>query len=203
MWRGSQPRVPSSDEMRYLLILAAAACLMNFSWARRHFFVRSAATPPFRRGLAPMGTLFGVGQIISLALEAGLSLGVQTGTALVLYLGAQVTFWLTVRAFGSLRPMIAFAPAQPQVLVTKGPYKYVRHPFYTSYSLFWIAGAVAVPNWVTLTSVLVMCALYYWAALGEEASIARSALSADYATYRQETGMFLPKMPRYRQRDLD
>lgn len=150
-----------------------------------------------------MGTLFGVAQLISLVLENGLSLEVRTGVSLALYLSAQAIFWSTVRAFGSARPLIAFAPDTPKVLVTKGPYRYVRHPFYTSYSLFWIAGATAVPNVLTLTSVLVMGAFYYWAAIGEEAAISGSELGSDYSAYRKRTGMFFPKVFRRAARSLD
>jgi len=78
--------------------------------------------------------------------------------------------------------------------VTVGPYRYVRHPFYLSYSLFWLAGAVAVPYWPMIVGSLGMLTLYYRAAAQEEQTIARSGLSAEYEAYKRTTGMFLPRI---------
>lgn len=184
--------------MRYVLMVIAATCALSFSWARRSFFVRSVSTPPLRKGLGPLGTLFGAGILISLAIDHDLKIDLRTAISLVLFLSSQAVFWLSVRAFGSSRPSIAFSSDTPQRLVTNGPYRYIRHPFYTSYSLFWLAGALAAPNWVTLISVPVMTTLYYLAARGEEESLSTSELGAVYSDYRDRTGMFVPRMCRLR-----
>jgi protein-S-isoprenylcysteine O-methyltransferase Ste14 len=101
---------------------------------------------------------------------------------------------VAVWAHGKHPPAVAFAPAVPTALVLDGPYRYVRHPFYASYLLAWLAGCAATANpWLLLT-VVWMFGFYYVAARGEEESILQSGLADVYREYRNRTGMFLPKV---------
>jgi protein-S-isoprenylcysteine O-methyltransferase Ste14 len=180
--------------MRIVLLLAALSGLVSFAWARRSYFVRPRETPPSRNGLGPLGTILGLVLVALLAFAEPPQGGVQSVASLALFVGSQALFWQTLRAFGSRRPSIAFAPGTPDALVTVGPYRYVRHPFYLSYSLFWLAGAVAVPYWPMIVGSLGMLTLYYRAAAQEEQTIARSGLGAEYEAYKRTTGMFLPRI---------
>ena len=81
---------------------------------------------------------FATGNLLSSSL---LVIGVQVGAALLL-LWARLTFgW---RSF--------HLAANPTVggLVTRGPYRYIRHPIYTGLSLLSVAGAVAHWSWASL-----------------------------------------------------
>src|SRR5687767_7646044 len=66
------------------------------------------------------------------------------GTIGVLLLAASLAlFWATV-GVNLGRPLsLAFSRDQPAHLVTVGPYKLVRHPFYLAYTLAWVGGTVA------------------------------------------------------------
>ena len=73
-----------------------------------------------------------------------------------------------------------------------GPYRYVRHPFYSSYILGWLAAVIAVPCLATLVIFLGMTTIYWQAASSEERRFLASPLATDYERYRMHTGLFLP-----------
>lgn len=87
----------------------------------------------------------------------------------------------------------AFSKAEPMHLIRHGPYRYMRHPFYTSYLLGWAAGSFSSPNIVTAAVFLVMAIIYLKAARREEKRFLSSALRDAYAAYQKTTFMFFPK----------
>jgi protein-S-isoprenylcysteine O-methyltransferase Ste14 len=105
--------------------------------------------------------------------------------------------WLFLRTIAASRDgalHFAFDTENPVSLVTSGPYRYVRHPFYTSYLIFWTG--LAIGTWApwSVPVLLLMVGLYTVAASSEESKFARTHMSADYAAYRARTGMFLPRI---------
>ena len=66
--------------------------------------------------------------------------------AWVLFLVDFTLFWWTVRVNAAHPLTLAFSIDQPSFLQQAGPYRFVRHPFYFSYVVFWIATAVASSN---------------------------------------------------------
>jgi protein-S-isoprenylcysteine O-methyltransferase Ste14 len=62
--------------------------------------------------------------------------------AIVLLVWARVTF--------GRRSFHAAANPTAGGLVTSGPYRFIRHPIYTSACLFTLAGALASPTWIGL-----------------------------------------------------
>jgi protein-S-isoprenylcysteine O-methyltransferase Ste14 len=78
-------------------------------------------------------------------------------------------------------------------LVTRGPFRFVRHPFYDSAALLVVATALMMANWfVLLTGTLVFVLLAVRSRTEEEKLLAR--FGEAYATYRSKTGRFVPKM---------
>lgn len=77
-------------------------------------------------------------------------------------------------------------------LVTTGPYRWVRHPFYDSVYLLLVASALIAANWLVLLSgTLVFVLLAVRTATEERNLLARFGES--YRQYRQATGRFLPR----------
>jgi protein-S-isoprenylcysteine O-methyltransferase Ste14 len=78
-------------------------------------------------------------------------------------------------------------------LVTNGPYRWVRHPFYDSLALLVLAFALIAANWFFLLSgglVFALLAIRTWRE--EERLLAR--FGDAYRTYVNETGRFLPRL---------
>jgi protein-S-isoprenylcysteine O-methyltransferase Ste14 len=100
-------------------------------------------------------------------------------------------------AVNRARPLtLAFAHDLPTHLVDRGPYRTVRHPFYSSYMIAYVSGLIATMNLRLLPLILVMGMLYTRAARKEEAKFLASRLSHRYGLYRQRTGMFIPRLGR-------
>lgn len=112
---------------------------------------------------------------------------------LVVQLASWSLFQRTIRASRSAGLRVAFDPSQPHCLVTEGPYRYARHPFYASYLLFWAGWSLA--NWtpITLAPLVIIAAMYVLAARIEEKNFAATALAAQYRAYQSRTGIFCPK----------
>lgn len=109
-------------------------------------------------------------------------------------LGSLWLFRAAITASREARLAFAFDPAMPHGLVNSGPYRHIRHPFYTSYILFWIGWAIAIWSPWVLPFVIGLIAFYVGAARGEERKFAATALGPDYQRYRESTGFFWPKL---------
>ena len=118
------------------------------------------------------------------------------GTAI--FVGALALFLAAARETRR-RPLTpAFSGDVPEHLVSTGPYRLVRHPFYTAYLLTYLAGW-AVTGAPTLVVVCAgMTTLYAVAARQEERKFEHSPLAHDYARYAARTGMFWPAAGRQR-----
>jgi protein-S-isoprenylcysteine O-methyltransferase Ste14 len=80
-------------------------------------------------------------------------------------------------------------------LVTHGPYRWIRHPFYVAMLLAVIATSLVVANWfVALTGVGVFALLAVRASTEERNLVAR--FGRDYEEYMRQTGRFMPRLGR-------
>ncbi len=107
--------------------------------------------------------------------------------AVAMLAGFMVLFWWTVFTTRRRRLTLAFSKDQPEFIYTTGPYRWIRHPFYTAYIIFWLAVAVGAGTWLFALLPASMCFLYWRAMRLEEAKFAESPLSAEYADYRFRT----------------
>ncbi len=77
-------------------------------------------------------------------------------------------------------------------LVSSGPYRWVRHPFYDAVALSILANALTAANWfLLLTGGLTVVLLVVRTRTEEEKLVLR--FGASYRTYVERTGRFLPK----------
>jgi protein-S-isoprenylcysteine O-methyltransferase Ste14 len=113
--------------------------------------------------------------------------------ALVFYGTSAVLFWWAV----SITRRKLAACGQSSVsheVVTAGPYRYIRHPFYAAYNLTWLAGFAATGWWPLAVSAAVMAAVYERAAREEERGFSASAMAGEYGAYKARTGKYLPRL---------
>jgi protein-S-isoprenylcysteine O-methyltransferase Ste14 len=100
------------------------------------------------------------------------------------------------RTSGRGRLSLAFSRDMPRTVISDGPYRYVRHPFYAAYILHCLGGAVATLDWVVCLASLPAAAMCWVAAEREERRFAASDLAGVYREYQARTGMFLPSLRR-------
>jgi protein-S-isoprenylcysteine O-methyltransferase Ste14 len=116
----------------------------------------------------------------------------QPQAAFALYAASALLFWWAVAV---TRGQLA-ACGQGYIstrIITRGPYRWIRHPFYTAYNLTWIAGFVSSGWWPLAPIAILMAFLYERAARDEERGFLAGALAAEYREYRQRAGRYLPR----------
>ena len=84
----------------------------------------------------------------------------------------------------------------PAALVTSGPYRLVRHPFYVSFLLALLGEVALLPHWSTGALLVYAVARLNSTAAREEKRLAHSAFGPEYRGYAARTGRFVPR-PRF------
>lgn len=112
----------------------------------------------------------------------GVGLGATAGTLLIVVmrsLGTNLTDTVVTRAH--------------HTLVTSGPYRWVRHPFYSAAALAVTADSLVTTNWfLALTGAVTIALLVIRTRTEEQRLIER--FGDAYADYMRSTGRFLPRL---------
>ena len=112
---------------------------------------------------------------------AGVMMGVASGMLIL---------W-TMRTLGSNLTDTVVTREQ-HTLVTNGPYRFVRHPFYDSVALWAGACGVMAANWFVLTATAALVSLFVVRTAREEERLVARFGDA-YRRYMNATGRFLPR----------
>ncbi|HEY7089156.1 MAG TPA: isoprenylcysteine carboxylmethyltransferase family protein [Tepidisphaeraceae bacterium] len=80
-------------------------------------------------------------------------------------------------------------------LVTAGPYRWIRHPFYVSVALSVLGGGLAAANWFILVAGTLAVSLLVLRTSIEERNLL-SRFGDEYRAYMDRTGRFLPRIGR-------
>ena len=178
-----------------VLMLAALSVVswISFAWAISRHFARPPKTSWLMVSVAVLGALFGLMQVAAMVSLPTPSMPLRIGAA-VLYGSALALFWWAIQTTRAHRFHLAFTPSNPTIVLAEGPYRWIRHPFYASYLLYWIAGVCATKAWWMISSVLVMGGLYWCAAVQEEREFLQGGQAQVYDAYIGQTGRFFPKL---------
>src|SRR5262249_20763898 len=106
----------------------------SFGWAMLRHFRRAGPPKP---GMLLTGAAVPVFAAVHLTgiLTRPLAHSVA---ALLLYAGSMALFWSAVAATRGRKLAACFQEDVGNAVVRAGPYRSIRHPFYTAYSLTWI-----------------------------------------------------------------
>ena len=173
------------------LVLSLVA-FVSFGWAIRWLFRVPGRMPTQMKWLTVLGLAFFVGQWVAI-LCAQPHLSFLTGAGLLLYVLSLAVFWWATPYARRAALHIAFSDHSSGSLITSGPYRWIRHPFYASYFGYWIAGVIVSQQPWLLVSVAVMGGFYVAAIRREERELLAGPLAGEYAAYRVRTGALLPK----------
>jgi len=88
----------------------------------------------------------------------------------------------------------AFCTDLPQFLITRGPFRRMRNPFYLACILAHGMPVCASGSAWALLPLLLMSAIYVRAALHEERKFLASDLAPAWRHYQRRTGRFLPRL---------
>lgn len=177
------------------LVALSVICWVSFALAILWHFARPAEPSWLMRAVASLATLFGLLQVMAMVSAPATSV-TSWMVAFVLYGSALSLFSWAVRTTRGHRFPLAFTPTSPTMVLAEGPYRWVRHPFYASYLLYWVAGACATQAWWMIVPVLVMGMLYWCAAVQEETEFLQGDQAEAYRAYINRTGRFFPRLRR-------
>jgi protein-S-isoprenylcysteine O-methyltransferase Ste14 len=83
---------------------------------------------------------------------------------------------------------------EDQVLVQTGPYRWIRHPIYTSYLMNYLGGGLLAGNLILTLVPVTMYAVLVAARVGEEEEVMREKFGQAYSEYQDRTGRLCPRM---------
>jgi protein-S-isoprenylcysteine O-methyltransferase Ste14 len=172
-------------------LAAAVVCFAGFGWGMVWHF---------RRIGPPTKTMLCVA--LAALVSAGLNLTAlgrkpfwHPTAALALYAAGAGLFWWAVSVSRGKLAACGQGCVSREILST-GPYRYIRHPFYAAYNLTWLAGFVATGRWPLALSAAGMAALYESCARDEERAFLRAPMGAAYRVYSARAGRYLPRFTR-------
>jgi protein-S-isoprenylcysteine O-methyltransferase Ste14 len=190
--------LPSGATFR--LLTAGSVCAATFAGvifigfaSALFFFFPSDGQFRWRMRVISILSCCNFGSFVALALTETLpTANLALGIALQVF--AAVIFLWASKSTYRRRLSVAYNPDIPEFIVDTGPYRMIRHPFYTSYIIFWLSLVILRPYWVTAILTIALIGFYVNAAVFEERKFSRSPLSARYRDYSNRTGMFLPRI---------
>jgi len=177
--------------MNVLTLIVGLLCYVTMgAVVRTHF---SSETVPREVRLTVVISYLGIMAFVYLMMRDRHALTLLAA-ALTIFLVSLALFLWAVRTTQSLRLKLAFDPEQAGFLTQAGPYKYIRHPFYASYILFWLACTIATLHPLVLLFLVVFSAVNLTAAYREEDAFEKSPFGTEYRIYRKTAGLFWPKL---------
>lgn len=166
-----------------------SAIVLSLIWARLRFFKMTSGTPRLSALLydATVATQI-VTTLVLMFTTSGKSLPL-VAASICLYSLSLILFWWSI--FTAKKLDFAFSNDVGNI-VTTGPFRLVRHPFYVSYILTWLSSTFLFNSLILWITLLYLMAFYFLSARKEERVILKSVYSDEYRKYIQNVGMFLP-----------
>lgn len=177
------------------VVVLALACFLSFGYGIRFYFDRPRKTLPMYL-VADVGTAIAFVHLGLLAYRGvwqGQLGGWRLVGALTLYAASLAIYWWTLLTVKRHRLTFAYTRDVPTVLIEAGPYRAVRHPFYTAYTLCFLGAPLALGSWWLLLTAVFMFLVYRQSAVMEERKFEASELAAEYRRYASRTGRFAPR----------
>lgn len=111
----------------------------------------------------------------------------------VLMLAGIVFFWVVHHFLGTRWSPVLELDAE-HTLIESGPYRHIRHPMYSAIWLSIFGQSFLCANWLLALGAagtfLVLC----WIRIPDEERMLEAELGAEYRSYKERTGMLLPRI---------
>lgn len=174
-----------------LFVLAACFFAAMIGVSAFFFVVQNSAAKIAKRAIGVLATTSAAAVLWMLWTEPSHNwISLLVSGSLFLY--ALVVFVSALKASAQSPLDFAFSSRQSDSLLSAGPYRWIRHPFYSSYVASWAAAAIGAPSLITIGVACVMIPIYFVAASREEHAFLSSDLRQEYLSYQQRTSMFVP-----------
>jgi protein-S-isoprenylcysteine O-methyltransferase Ste14 len=94
---------------------------------------------------------------------------------------------------GNWSPCLNLKKSNPKKLVTKGPYRYIRHPIYSTSFILIIGFWLFIDNWFFGGLPLIYQLILYSTNINKEEQILIKRFGQKYQNYMKKTGRLFPK----------
>lgn len=178
--------------LEWILAGAGLATLTVFAVALQNFFVQPPSLTRLQRLFQDLSVLIGVMHGLALVVfdTAG---DLWTAIGIAMYSIALALFLSALEAARRvpLTRTFVYTPKCDNIL-TKGPYRVIRHPIYLSYSLAWFAAPIAMHSIVLGITAAFMTTCYVISAREEERLLASGPKGVEYAKFLRKTWRMIP-----------
>ncbi|MFZ0888588.1 MAG: isoprenylcysteine carboxylmethyltransferase family protein [Candidatus Binataceae bacterium] len=106
--------------------------------------------------------------------------------------GAAGEVWAAISLGTNYSPLLRVGKSQ--VLVTTGPYRWIRHPLYSFGLPLMLGWGIAARNWLIIASGTVVVAVVMTIRAPREEAMMREAFGQSYSDYMSRTGRFIPRV---------
>jgi protein-S-isoprenylcysteine O-methyltransferase Ste14 len=178
--------------VEWMLAGAGGATLIVFAVALQNFFVQPPTLTRMQRLFQDLSIVVGVTHGLALLVlnTAGFAWS-MTGIAMyVVSLGLFLSAIEAARRVPMTRTFV-YSPKCDTIL-TKGPYRVIRHPIYVSYSLAWLAAPIAMHSVLLGITAVFMISCYVISAREEERLLSSGPKGAEYAEWSKKTWRMIP-----------
>jgi protein-S-isoprenylcysteine O-methyltransferase Ste14 len=178
--------------LEWVLAGVGSATLIVFAVALQNFFVQPPVLSRMQRLFQDISVLVGVTHGLALLVleSAG---DAWTITGIVMY-SVSLSLFLSALEAARRVPLTRTFVYTPrcETILTKGPYRFIRHPIYVSYALCWSAAPLATHNLVLGLTAAGMIACYVVSAREEERLLASGPRGKEYAALCARTWRMIP-----------
>ena len=187
-------RVLPQNPLDWILLAAGTGTAIIIAVAIQDFFVDSRVNNPRIRALQDLGVGLAVIHFGVLLVRGSAGPGWAIA-GIALYAAAATLFLSSVEAARRVPLARTLVEGLPKSLITTGPFAVIRHPFYLSFSLAWLAAPVASHGPVIMLLSIGAIAVYVIAARREEREL-EDQFGEAYRNYKLGTGYVLPSVVR-------
>ncbi len=178
--------------MIYVLLPSYFICLGSFYWAIVKFFkIENQGASLGKKIISTMGGITSVAAVVAVVNSVDLN-WIRLVIAVAFYGLSLAIFWSAIRTVKIQRLDFAFSDKKPVFFIFSGPYKFIRHPLYSSYTICWFATAFASGQIFMWVLAFGMFGIYLKAALYEESQFLTSDFKSQYLEYKNRTARFFP-----------
>lgn len=112
--------------------------------------------------------------------------------AIVYTAGLILLFWVHHALGRNWSPLLEIG--RQHMLVTGGPYRFVRHPLYLAFFILAIGQGIYTANWFVAAAGLICWSIFYFGRVGDEENLMIEFFGRRYQFYMERTGRLFPKL---------
>ena len=171
---------------------AGGITLIVFAVALQNFFVQPAALSRGQRLFQDVGVVVGIAHALALLVLDSAS-DTWAGIGITMYTVSLAIFLAAIEASRRV-PMTRTFVYEPKcsTILTKGPYRVIRHPIYLSYSLAWCAAPVATHSVILGLTAVGMISCYLESARAEDRILLSGPRGNEYLAWQARTWRMIP-----------